>query len=143
MLNDAMNDLSDEALGWAPFPGTNSIAVLVVHSIGATRFFLKAGSGDIGSLMTYRQTERADAFKTAGATVAGLREQMAALEAEAERIVAGGTEAHLLVPVAWPDAVPPIPARTGAGSPVHAVGHLREHVGHAQIVRELWLNQSR
>jgi Protein of unknown function (DUF664) len=143
MLRDSIDGLPDEALGWVPFEGTNSIAVLVVHSVGATRFFLKAGTGDVGSLLTYRQTERADAFKTIGATVAGLCDQMAAFEVEAARIVANGADAHLLVAVAWPDVRPPIPARTGAGSLIHAVGHLREHVGQAQLVRELWLNRSR
>ena len=141
MLREAIEGLPPEALTWVPFEGTNSLAVLVRHGISATRFFLNAGSGSVGSISDYRAGERAEAFKASSATVEGLVAEMAAFEAEAENILAAGTDAHLVAAVAWPDAKPPIPSRTGAGALVHAVGHLREHVGQAQILRELWLRR--
>lgn len=139
MFRDALQGLPDDALLWKPAASANSLAVLAVHTVTATRFFLKCGCGQVGSIAEYRRTERAEAFQTSSATVAGLLAAFDALAREAETILAAGDERHLLLTVSWPDADPPVPSRTGAGSLFAAVGHLREHVGQAQLTRDLWL----
>ena len=53
-LRSSIEDLPDEAMDWKPLPDSSSLAVLVVHSITATRFFLRAGSGAVASLASYR-----------------------------------------------------------------------------------------
>ena len=37
---NAIKDLPQEALDWSPFPGGNSINVLVTHMAGAEKFWL-------------------------------------------------------------------------------------------------------
>ena len=69
MLREALAGLPDEALTWTPYVGTNSLAVLVMHSVTATRFFLLAGSGQPGDIMEYRSGDRVEAFDTKSATV--------------------------------------------------------------------------
>ncbi|HOM55868.1 MAG TPA: hypothetical protein PKW46_10015, partial [Thermotogota bacterium] len=39
----------DEALSWAPAPNTNSMAVLVRHSLSALPFFFACSAGRVGS----------------------------------------------------------------------------------------------
>jgi hypothetical protein len=36
-----------------------------------------------------------------------------------------------------------VPDRNGAGTLMAAIGHLREHVGHCQLMHDLWLAQNR
>ncbi len=140
MIRAAVQDLPEDALDWKPLPNANSAAVLVAHAVTATRFFLRAGSGNVGSLVEYRATERAEAFRTAGRSKAALLEMLAAFSTEAETIVAAGTEEHLRAPVSMPsnDNLT-VPDRNGAGTLFAAIGHLREHVGHLQLMHDLWL----
>ena len=139
-LRSAVEDMPEDALEWKPLPNANSVAVLVMHSITATRFFLKAGSGAAGSITEYRATERADAFRTAGVTKQQLLERIEAFLPEAESIVAAGTEAHIAATVEMPTTDNlPVPTRNGAGSLMAAIGHLREHVGHVQLMHDLYL----
>lgn len=139
MLAAAIEGLPDEALAWIPAPNTNSITVLTAHGVSATRFFLRCGSGEVGSMAGYRATERAEAFAARGTTAKALLTLIQDFVAEAETILRGGTEAHLGARVEWADVENPPPARTGAGSLFAAIGHLREHVGQAQLMRDLWL----
>lgn len=139
-VRSAIEDLPQEALEWKPLPTANSTTVLVAHAVSATRFFLRAGSGNVGSMAEYRSTERAAAFRATGVAKADLLSILHAFEAEAETILAEGTEAHLSSAVELPvtDGMP-VPTRNGAGTLFAAVGHLREHVGHLQVMHDLWL----
>jgi hypothetical protein len=139
-LRAAVEDVPQEALEWKPLPTANSMAVLVVHAVTATRFFLRAGAGQAGSMSEYRANERAAAFRTAGVTKRQLLDMIDAFSAEAEQILAQGTEAHVSGTVSLPtnDNLP-VPDRNGAGTLMAAIGHLREHVGHLQLMHDLWL----
>ena len=88
----------------------------------------------------YRAGERAEAFRTAGVAKQQLLDMLAAFEAEAEGILVAGTEAHVSGTVSLPtnDNLP-VPDRNGAGTLLAAIGHLREHVGHCQLMHDLWL----
>lgn len=59
---------------------------------------------------------------------------------EAESILSAGTEAHLssTIEMLTNDGLP-VPTRNGAGTLFAAIGHLREHVGHVQLMHDLWL----
>lgn len=142
-LRSAIADVPEAALEWKPLPEANSLAVLVVHSITATRFFLKAGSGQAGSMTDYRANERAEAFRTKGASKEELLAAIDAFAREAETILSAGTEEHVFGTVRLPtnDNLP-VPDRTGAGTLMAAIGHLREHVGHVQLMHDLWLAQN-
>lgn len=139
-LRSAIEDLPEEAMDWKPLPGASSLAVLVAHSITATRFFLRAGSGEAGSLADYRAGARAEAFRTADVGKQELLGAVGAFRDEAVDIVAGGTEEHLSarIELIAEDNLS-VPVRNGAGTLFAAIAHLREHVGHVQLMHDLWL----
>ncbi len=139
-LRSSIGGLPEEAMDWKPLPGASSLAVLVVHSVTATRFFLRAGSGEAGSLAEYRSGDRADAFRTAGIGKGDLLGMVTAFGGEAEAILAKGTGEHLAARVELNAADDmPVPVRSGAGTLFAAIAHLREHVGHVQLMHDLWL----
>jgi uncharacterized damage-inducible protein DinB len=138
MIVEALDGLPDEAAEFTPAPNTNSIAVLVAHCVTSTRFWLADGAGGVSSIVRYRAADRAPAFQTHGQSIAALRELAGTLPGDAEIILARGTEANLTEVVAWPEDRGEAP-RSGAVCLVHAVGHLREHVGQIQLMRDLWL----
>lgn len=139
-LTVSVEDLPQAALDWKPLPAANSVTVLVAHAVSATPFFLRAGAGRVGSFADYRANERADAFRAAGLARDDLLRMIAECSAEAERILAEGTEKHLAAAVEFaPAGNVTVPGRNGAGTLMAAVGHLREHVGHVQLMHDLWL----
>lgn len=139
-LRASVDDLPQDALDWKPLPTANSATVLVVHSITATRFFLNAGCGNVGSIAGYRANERAAAFRSRDIMKAELLASIDAFGTEAESILSAGTEAHLssTIEMLTNDGLP-VPTRNGAGTLFAAIGHLREHVGHVQLMHDLWL----
>ncbi len=139
LLKDAIGGLPDEAVAWAPAPNTNSIAVLTHHSISATRFWLRNGSGRIDSIARYRAEDRGPAFETSGETVATLEAAIDSAVAEFEQILSGGTQECLETIVSWPDEDPSLGDRVAISGLMHALAHLAEHVGQAQLMRDLWL----
>jgi hypothetical protein len=140
MIAAAVKDLPEEALDWKPLPSANSAAVLAAHAVTATRFFLRSGSGKPSSIVEYRATERAEAFRTSGVSKDAILEMLKAFSAEAETILRAGTLEHLDATVSMPsnDNLT-VPDRNGAGTLFAAIGHLREHLGHLQLMHDLWL----
>ena len=136
-MRASVDDLPQEALDWKPLPTANSATVLVHHAVTSCRFFLSAGSGKPGSMADYRNGERAAAFRVSGSSKAELLAMLDSFSAEAEAILGGGTEADLSATIDL--ATEGVPVRSGAGTLFAAVGHLREHVGHLQLMHDLWL----
>ncbi len=142
LFRSAIEGLPDAAADWLPAPGTNSLAVLVAHSVTSTRFWLRNGSGEPGSIARYREADRTPSFRVHGTNVAALVGQLDAFRAEAETILAAGTEEHLLQVVALQAEDPAEPPRSGVECLARAVAHLREHVGQAELMRDLWLGRT-
>lgn len=142
-LRAAIDDLPQAALEWKPLPEANSLSVLVAHAVSATRFFLRAGSGYVGSITEYRAGERADAFATSGVSKEDLLDLIDRFVDEATAILGEGTEEHITGEVEMPTTDNlPVPTRNGAGTLMAAIGHLREHVGHVQLMHDLWLAEN-
>lgn len=141
MLRDAVDGLPGEALAWKPAPGTNSLAVLVAHSITATEFWVDAGAGQPRSIAAYRSGERAASFAAGPASAASLQGDIDRCIAGLAETFARGTEADLLAVVEWP-GVDDAPKATGYECLHRAIGHLREHGGQAQLMRDLWAARS-
>lgn len=140
MLREAVAGLPDEALDWKVTPEGNSLNVLVLHSISATKFWMAAASGEQRSIADYRASERAPAFEAKGKSAAELEAAINAAVEDLKGILTKGTEEHLVTEVSWPED--PSMTKTGARGLFHAIAHLREHVGHAQAVHDLWLARS-
>jgi uncharacterized damage-inducible protein DinB len=128
--------LDRDSLNRLPLPDdTNSLAVLVVHGLGATRSWLSLATG-----APFPDRDRDAEFRT-------VVEDPATFLAEFD--AAADACRSLLAPDVAFD-----PAREGTGpwrirplddEPVsaaaallHALSHLSEHVGHAQLTRQLW-----
>lgn len=137
MLRDAFAPLPQEALDWAPLAGGSSLAVLVQHSITSTKFWIACGSGRQYSIATYRAAERTPSFEVRGLDAAELSRRIDAALGELAVILAEGRPEHLAAQITWPED--PETTATGAEALFRAVGHLREHVGHAQLAHDLWL----
>ena len=139
-LRASVADLPEAALEWKPLPTASTVAVLVVHAVTSTRFFLRAGTGVTVSITEYRANDRASAFQTTGVPKDDLLAMIDAFSAEAESILAGGAEDQLssTIVMSTTDGLP-VPTRNGAATIMAAIAHLREHVGHLQLMHDLWL----
>ncbi|MBA4179074.1 MAG: hypothetical protein C0506_00655 [Anaerolinea sp.] len=138
MFAEALEGLPDEALSWRPeAENTNSIAVLATHCVTATRFWLGLGAGQVGSIGEYRERFRAPSFEVSGAAAVELKAQFEAILTEITEVMGRGSEEHLTARIEWPED--PSMTPSGAEALFRAIGHLREHVGQAQLMRDLWL----
>lgn len=126
----AIAGLPQEALDWVPGEEMNSLCVLVVHTTGATRYWV----GDVAFEEPSGRDRNAE-FAAKGYTETELITMIDACEAY---IRAG-------LPKLTADDMGKMivePGRTrefGVGwSLVHALEHVGLHLGHAQITRQLW-----
>jgi uncharacterized damage-inducible protein DinB len=129
-MEKAIAGLPPQALDWSPGPEMNSMAVLVVHTAGAERYWI----GDvIGQDPSGRV--RAQEFETAGLTETALREKLQAVLAHSQGVLAVLSLDDL--------ARPRRSLRDGrevtAGwALAHTLEHTAVHTGHIQLMRQLW-----
>lgn len=135
-LDAAVADLPDEALDWAPAPGMNSATVLVRHAVTATAFLAATGAGLAPDRERYLKNDRAEAFAARKGTVKALRAEIAALLEDIGPILGAGREETLEQPAGWPWADGRVPNCSEVL--VHALGHLKEHTGQVEMLRDLW-----
>lgn len=135
-LRVTVTGLGDEALNWTPAPETNSIAVLVAHAVSATRALINSALAGEMDRPRYLAEERTPAFNTKDATEASLLALVDGLTATAERLETGPAAAYGETVAIIGD--PSAPVRSRAWNLIHAIEHLREHIGHAQVTRQLW-----
>ncbi|MEX0781193.1 MAG: DinB family protein [Dehalococcoidia bacterium] len=137
-LREVISGLPMEALDLVPAPGANSITVLVSHALPSTVFWVQAGSGKAPSHRAYVKNHRNQAFEKSGLSEADLIRVIDSAGRAAEAALQDGSEAHLAALYEHDDE-PDEPPVTGATCLVHGVSHLREHVGQAALMRDLWL----
>jgi uncharacterized damage-inducible protein DinB len=128
-LEEALTGLPVEALDWSPGPELNSLTVLATHAAGATRYWI----GDVvGRDPSNRVREQE--FEMSQRDEAALKARLAEVMDHAQRVLAGLTAAdlgELRGPTRFGD-------KTVAWALLRALDHLAEHVGHAQMTRQLW-----
>jgi DinB superfamily len=133
-LRGTVEGLEPDALNWRPGDETNTVAVLVTHAVGSTRWWLS-----VAMAQPLPERDRASEFL---ATTDSPTELLAWYDGM-------GTRCRSLLDAEAPfdaDAIREVPARsTGMSGPVTAawallfcLGHLQEHVAHAQMTRQLW-----
>ncbi len=118
-----------------PAPEANSIAVLVAHAVSATRWLVDAALTGRMDRERYLAGDRAAAFATRGATPADLLAIVDELDQMIARLAEEGPRADYGGMVAFQGAA--AEPRTRAWSLVHALEHLREHIGHAQLTGQV------
>ena len=126
----AIAGLPAEALDWVPGSEINSLCVLAVHTTAAARFWI----GDV-ALGEDSGRDREAEFKAHGLTAADLAAHFTALEdyvrAALPRITLAGLSALRQVPNRDMTA-------TVGSALLHALEHTGLHLGHAQLMRQLW-----
>lgn len=129
-IERAIADLPDEALVWSPGRDMNTLAVLVVHTLGAERYWIGDVAGEEPSGRV-----RAAEFETPGISAAELleraRETLAHSRSVLNRLTASDFE---VVREVGEDSR----RLTVAWAVLHALEHTALHVGHIQLTRQLW-----
>ena len=115
-LRETVQDLDADALNWAPAAETNSIAVLVVHTLGSEADVLRIVSG------VPSDRDRAAEFRTSAASALDLVQRLDAADALLAELGPGITAAGLAT-MYWL---------------VQNFGHACEHLAHVQLTRQLW-----
>ena len=135
-LRAALAGLDAETLARSPAPETSPLAVLVRHAATSTRTLLGAAATGRMNRQRYREEERTPAFDNRAATEAELNGLLDRLESDTSRLLAETPMEQLGEQVSWEGPVGGNPT-TRAWMLLHAVEHLREHVGHAQLTRQV------
>jgi len=130
-LDAEVSGLSTDQLTWNPAPETNSIAVLVVHTIGSAEEVIRVVRG-----MTSDRDREAEFIPNDLAEQA-LRDRLAAALRFIDETATGITEEDLA-------AIRPRPNRnpqTGMYWLLFNYGHAREHLAHIQLTKQLYAKE--
>lgn len=127
-LRDQVRDLSVEELNWKPAPEANSIAVLVVHTLGSEAEVLRIVA-DVPNVRD-RDAEFLATVNGAGDLLREIDQADSYLEAMAPRI----TAENLAAERPRGDR----PPQTGLHWLLTNYGHAREHLGHIELTKQLY-----
>jgi len=134
-LRRAIEGLPAEGLNWRPAgEETNPIAVLAAHAMGSTRSWLAVAFG-----APLPDRDRPSEFRTVAGDATGLLSHVDGMADDCRALFDGavfepGTmrTSHTRSSSGQAEVV------AGAWALLHAVEHLSEHSGHAQLTRQLW-----
>lgn len=124
---NVISGLDAEALNWKPGDETNSIAVLVSHGLDAERFCV-ANMADVTL-----DRDREAKFRTQVSNADELLGVIDATEKEVDGYLDQLTADKLGANVTRGDR-----ARSGAEWVLHALEHSCEHIGQAELTRQMW-----
>jgi hypothetical protein len=128
-IEKALDGLPPAALDWTPQPGMNSLVAMVVHVTGAERFLIgdviagDASNRDRESEFKARDLQPAALVKRLAdsrAYIASVLEKLMLADLETKRPFRNQRE----VTVGWVLG--------------HALKHTATHLGHVQLMRDLW-----
>jgi len=129
-IRKALKDLPAEVLNWTPGPEMNSLNVMVVHLIGAERYWI----GDVIAGEPSGRNRDAE-FKVEGLSENDLVQKLSEVEAYIQEVLE-----TLTVQALDEKRISPRNGRevTAGWVLCHALKHTALHVGHIQITRQLW-----
>jgi hypothetical protein len=131
-MRRAIVDAPPELLNWRPAgEDTNPIAVIAVHAITSTRWWLS-----VAITGQAPERDRPAEFRT---TVSGAEELLSIIDpliADARKFLA--FDGPFDPGVSRTDPREGGTATTAAWALIHAVEHLSEHVAHAELTRQVW-----
>ncbi len=132
-LRDEVRDLSVEELNWKPAPETNSIAALVVHTLGSEAEVLRVAAKVPGE--RDRDAEFLATANDAEDLIRQLDQADSYLEALAPRITPENLAEELPRGERGPE--------TGLHWLLTNYGHAREHLAHIQLTKQLYAGANR
>lgn len=128
MLREEVRDLTPEQLDFVPVEGANSIAVLVVHTLGAQAELWSMVAG------SRFDRDRPAEFVTKGLSAGDLIARIDAVDRLLDEL-APQIDGEKLAAV-W--RRPNGQANTGAYWLINQLSHAREHLGHLQLTKQLF-----
>ncbi len=133
-IEKALNGVGSETLDWTPGLEMNSLAVLVVHLVGAERYWIGVALNEPPN--RDRETE----FRTQGLSAGDLRALIVSADTYArqalDRLSLLDLEAMRLSPRNGKEF-------TTGWCLIHALQHTALHCGHIQLTRQLWEQRGR
>jgi uncharacterized damage-inducible protein DinB len=133
-MKQAIEGLPQEAIDWVPGPDINSLSVLVMHTAGAERYWIGdvIGRDDSGRV---REAE----FQVKGINAETLEDHLDKVLSHSQSVLAElnfddlesnrtSSRDGRKVTIAW--------------SLAHALEHTALHLGHMQIIRQLWAQRN-
>lgn len=127
-LRDEVRGASADELNWIPAPETNSIAVLVHHTLGSEAEVYRV----VANVPTQR--DRLAEFGHAVAADAALLQELDVADALVDELAPRITAADLAERRSRRDSEP----ESGLHWLVTNYGHAREHLAHIQLTRQLY-----
>jgi hypothetical protein len=129
-VQQTLDELPPEAIDWVPAPDMNSLAVLILHMTGSERYYI--GDVCLGDL-SFR--DRNAEFRVKGMDAAALKRRLTDLAAYEKSAFE-----QLHVAELGQERVAPKDLRTFtvAWALNHALEHTAIHVGHIQILKQMW-----
>ena len=147
-LDRILDGLPDEALLWRPFEespwrgAANVLGFIVAHALSSTVYLLARAEWTLGrrAWSDVDGDEGSEEFGLANHQVAYLRERVWRTHATVDAFLGSLSPHDLDASATHPDD----PARTlqARYDVVHSIEHLSEHIGQAQITRQLWALES-
>ena len=133
-IRACIEGLGPEALNWRPAgDDTNSIAVLATHVLSSTRFWLTIA---VGAPLPDR--DRPSEFRTEAPSADALLRFVDSMSSDCLSLLDPSRTVNwsaLIDPRLQPQDQQRLPA---AWALLHALSHLREHVGQMLLTRQLW-----
>ena len=132
-VEKSLVDLPQEALDWKPAADMNSICVLIVHQTGSTRYWV----GDV-AMGDPSHRDREAEFHANGLDVKALKQRIQDVEAYLQSAFEklGLQDLETLRTTSRGDRKFSV-----AWALTHALEHTAIHLGHIQVMRQLWLQK--
>lgn len=130
-LRRSLDGLEADALNWRPAADTVSIAVLAVHVLSSTRWWLSVATG-----VDLPDRDRDSEFVASAASGDSLRAWFEDMARQCDALL------DTREPIDWSAQRRPDPddaqEASAAFALLHALQHLREHEGQMSLTRQLW-----
>lgn len=127
-LREEVRGMDEAALNWSPGDETNSIAALVVHTLGSEAEVLRSVRGVPG------ERDREAEFRARATTGDELIRRLDEADAYLDEMAAAMTAEDLAALRPRGDR----PPQTGLHWFVSSYGHAREHLGHIQLTKQVY-----
>jgi len=130
ILGQLLAEFPEEALDWSPGPDMNSVAVLITHLTGAERYWI----GDVAAGEPSGRVRSAE-FHVQNRTGAELKTMLEDSMAYTLGVLPRLSLADLSTECVSPQHKETL---TVAWCLLHVLEHTGQHMGHVQLMRQLW-----
>ncbi len=143
-IAELLADLPGEALLWKPFESSpwkgpaNSLGLILAHALSSAVYLLKRAEWTLGRI-EWKQVdgdEGRDEFGPANHDPAYMAARAQRIQAYVHQLLASLTSADL--DASKPHTRRPELVFSVRYDVIHAFEHMSQHIGHAQITRQLW-----